>query len=50
MIVTKIACNTVGDLLDELARIAKDLDTSAVMDASIDGPDGESFTGFQLDV
>lgn len=43
-----VKCNTVGDLLDELARIAKDPDTSDLLDATIDGPGGETFSGFKI--
>lgn len=43
-----VKCNTVGDLLDELAKIAKDPNTSDLMDASIDGSGGETFTGFKI--
>lgn len=44
----KIGCNTVGDLLDELVRISKDANISRVLDASIDGVSGETFTGFTM--
>ena len=43
-----VKCNTVGDLLDALAGIAKDHATSDLLDASIDGPGGEVFTGFKI--
>lgn len=43
-----VNCNTVGDLLDELSRIAKDPNTSDLMDASINGPNGEVFVGFKI--
>lgn len=43
-----VKCNTVGDLLDELSKIAKDPETSDLMDASIDGPSCETFTGFKI--
>jgi len=46
--VLKCNCNTVGDLLDELAKIAKDQATSDLMDASIEGPGGETYTGFKI--
>ncbi len=41
--------NTVGDLLDELATIAKDPLTQDALDATVDGPDGASFTGFRIE-
>lgn len=44
----KVKCNTVGDLLDELAQIAKDPDISNLLDASINGPNGETFIGFKI--
>lgn len=47
-IVQQFRCNTVGDLLDELAKIAKDHNTSDLLDATIDGPEGETFTGFRI--
>lgn len=43
-----IKCNTVGDLLDELANLAKDPEYQDVMDASIDGSGGEVFTRFKI--
>jgi hypothetical protein len=45
---TKVKCDTVGDLLDELATLAKDPELSAIMDASIDGSGGETFVGFKI--
>jgi hypothetical protein len=43
-----IKCNTVGDLLDELAKIAKDPNLWDVLDATIDGSSGDVFTGFRI--
>lgn len=43
-----VTCNTVGDLLDELARIAKDPNASDLLDSTIDGPGGETFVGFKI--
>lgn len=40
--------NTVGDLLDALAILAKSESLSAVMDSAIYGPNGEEFTSFYL--
>lgn len=44
----KVNCSTVGDLLDKLAELAKDSNTSDIMDASIDGAGGEVYTGFKV--
>lgn len=44
----RVKCNTVGDLLDELAKIAHDPEVSNLLDASIDGPGGEHFVGFRI--
>jgi hypothetical protein len=43
-----VQCDTVGDLLDALAQIAKDSHTSDLLDASIDGPNGEIFNRFKI--
>ncbi len=43
-----VKCDTVGDLLDALAKIAKDTTTSDLMDASIEGAGGELFVGFRI--
>ena len=43
-----VKCNTVGDLLDELARIAKDPNTSDLLDASIESANGDTFLGFRI--
>lgn len=43
-----IKCNSVGDLLDELAKLAKDPEYQDILDASIDGPNGETFVGFKI--
>lgn len=42
-----IKCNTVGDLLDALAGIAKDAEYSRVLDASIES-DCATFIGFRI--
>lgn len=43
-----VRCNTVGDLLDALTRVAKDTRICRLLDATIDGPYGETFTGFRI--
>jgi hypothetical protein len=43
-----IKCDTIGDLLNELVKIAQDPNSKAVLDASIDGPSGETFIGFNI--
>lgn len=39
---------TVGDLLDELARIARDPEVSGVLDAAIESRTGDTFTSFRI--
>jgi hypothetical protein len=39
-----VRCNTVGELLDALACRA----STELMDAQIEGPGGETFTGFKV--
>ncbi len=43
-----VRCNTVGDLLDALAVLAKDSVYQDVMDASIDSHSGDCFTAFRI--
>lgn len=43
-----VTCHTVGELLDELAKVARDPKTRDLMGASIDGPRGEIFWGFKI--
>ncbi len=47
-VIDSIQCNTVGDLLDHLAALAKDPNRSDLMDATIEGADGETYTGFRI--
>jgi len=44
----EIKCATVGDLLDELDRIAKDPELSGLLDSSIDSSDLDTFVGFKI--
>lgn len=44
----EIEFNTARDLYEGLARIAKDPDTSHLMDLVISGSDGETLTGFRI--
>lgn len=49
-----VKCNTVGDLLDRLTEVAQSFkgsgaeNMSDLLDATIDGPDGEVYTGFKI--
>jgi hypothetical protein len=46
-VVKIVECNTVGDLLDELAKLAKDPEYQAILDAPIESPI-ETFGGFKV--
>lgn len=46
--VARIKCNTVGDLLDELAKLANDSALWDVMDSEIESTGGDSFSGFTI--
>lgn len=47
-VIASIAASTVGDLLDELARIAKDPALSDVLDAAIESDSPAAFIGFRI--
>ncbi len=44
----RIHIDTVGDLLDRLAEIAKDPQLSRVLDSTVDGSGGEVFTQLRI--